>query len=120
MFRLYPGRGPVVQPHPSWPVACTATCYAAVSVGDAVVTGDYAAHGPHFLDWKSLAEKGCVSMAAVPMFSCNRPVAVLCLAADKVRLAAQAPMHQQCCSVVWQSCREYCQCPVRSASSCNA
>lgn len=83
VFRLYPGRGPVVQPHPSWPVACTATCYAAVSVGDAVVTGDYAAHGPHFLDWKSLAEKGCVSMAAVPMFSCNRPVAVLCLAADK-------------------------------------
>jgi GAF domain-containing protein len=91
VFRLYPGRGPVVQPHPSWPVACTATCYAAASVGDAVVTGDYAAQGPHFLDWKSLAEKGCVSMAAVPMFSCNRPVAVLCLASDKVSRAA--PCH---------------------------
>ncbi|KAF6257539.1 hypothetical protein COO60DRAFT_1523258 [Scenedesmus sp. NREL 46B-D3] len=61
VFRLYPGRGPVVQPHPSWPVACTATCYAA-----------------------GLAEKGCVSMAAVPMFSCNRPVAVLCLASDQL------------------------------------
>lgn len=55
-----------------------------------MVTGDYVAHGPHFLDWKSLAEKGCVSMAAVPMFSCNRPVAVLCMASDKVRVAASA------------------------------
>jgi hypothetical protein len=53
------------------------------------VTADYAVQGPHFLDWKSLAEKGCVSMAAVPMFSCNRPVAVVCLASDKVRIAAQ-------------------------------
>jgi hypothetical protein len=65
-------------------VACTATCYAALTVRDVVVTGDFSARGPHFLDWKALAERGCVSMAALPMFSCNRPVAVLCLASIKV------------------------------------
>lgn len=48
-----------------------------------LVTGDYAAQGPHFLDWKSLHEKGCVSMVAIPMFSCNVPVGVLCLASSK-------------------------------------
>lgn len=84
MFHLYPGRGPVVQAPPSWPVTCTATCYAAVTVQDVLTTGDYAADGPHFLDWKALAEQGSVSMAAVPMYSCNRPVAVLCLASTQV------------------------------------
>jgi hypothetical protein len=53
-------------------------------VQDVVTTGDYAAEGPHFLDWKALAEHGNVSMAAVPMHSCNKPVAVLCLASKQV------------------------------------
>jgi hypothetical protein len=53
-------------------------------VQDVVTTGDYAAEGPHFLDWKALAENGNVSMAAVPMHSCNKPVAVLCLASKQV------------------------------------
>jgi len=84
VFNLYAGRGPVVQAPPSWPVTCTATCYAAVSVQDVVTTGDYAAEGPHFLDWKALAEHGNTSMAAVPMYICNKPVAVLCLASKQV------------------------------------
>jgi hypothetical protein len=53
-------------------------------VQDVVTTGGYAAEGPHFLDWKALAEHGNVSMAAVPMHSCNKPVAVLCLASKQV------------------------------------
>jgi len=76
----------VVQAPPSWPVACTAACYAAVSLGSVLTTGHYAAHGPHFLDWKSLVERGCVSMAAVPMFKCNQPVAVLSLASNQARV----------------------------------
>eukprot|EP00879_Flechtneria_rotunda_P004894 GHRR01005168.1.p1 GENE.GHRR01005168.1~~GHRR01005168.1.p1 ORF type:complete len:432 (+),score=145.53 GHRR01005168.1:328-1623(+) len=80
VYNIYPGRGPVVQPPPSWPLTCTATCYAAICVSDVVLTGDYATQGPHFLDWKSLADKGFISMAAVPMSVCNQPVAVLCLA----------------------------------------
>jgi hypothetical protein len=55
-----------------------------VSLGNVLTTGDFTAYGPHFLDWKSLVEKGCVSMAAVPMFNCNRPVAVLNLASQQV------------------------------------
>ncbi|KAF8070963.1 mug157-like protein [Scenedesmus sp. PABB004] len=82
VFRLTGGRGAVVQEPPAWPVACTAACHAAVAAGGVVVTGDYAARGPHFLDWKSLAEQGAVSMAAVPMFARGRPVAVLCLASS--------------------------------------
>jgi hypothetical protein len=53
-------------------------------VQDVVTTGNYTAEGPHFLDWKALAEHGNVSMAAVPMYSCNKPVAVLCLASSEV------------------------------------
>lgn len=92
IFNLYPGRGPVVQAQPSWPVTCTATCYAAVTVQDVVTTGNYAAEGPHFLDWKALAEQGNVSMAAVPMHSCNKPVAVLCLASKQV-----------CDHIIWEA-----------------
>ena len=86
VFNLYAGRGPVVQAPPSWPVTCTATCYAATNVQDVLVTGSYATDGPHFLDWKALAEHGSVSMAAVPMYSCNKPVAVLCLASKQVSM----------------------------------
>lgn len=96
MFNLYASRGPVVQAPPTWPVACTATCYAAASARDVVVTADYAAKGPHFLDWKALAEQGCVSMAAVPLFSCNRPVAVLCLASTKVCVDSYTSGHSMC------------------------
>jgi hypothetical protein len=84
VFQLVPGRGPLVQPPPSWPLTCTASYHAAVVAAEAVVTGDFAARGPHFLDWKALAERGCVSMAAAPMFSCNQAVGVLCLASTEV------------------------------------
>lgn len=84
VYHLLENRGPAVQPAASWPVACTASCYAAVSARSVVATDNLAADGPHFLDWKYLAERGCVSMAAVPMFSSSRPVAVLTLASQKV------------------------------------
>lgn len=87
VFTLHKARGPIVQTPPSWPLSCTAAFHAALVAADLVTTGDYGAAGPHFLDWKALAEKGCVSMAATPMFSCKRPVAVLCLASDQVRIA---------------------------------
>lgn len=82
-----------MQAPPSWPVTCTATCYAAVTVQDVVTTGSYAADGPHFLDWKALAEHGNVSMAAVPMYSCNKPVAVLCLASKQVSFSLFVVVH---------------------------
>jgi len=85
VFSLHKTRGPLVQPPPAWPLPCTAAFHAAMEAADLVSTPDYAASGPHFLDWKALAEKGCVSMAAAPMFSCKKPVAVLCLASDQVR-----------------------------------
>eukprot|EP00878_Enallax_costatus_P017333 GHUV01018204.1.p1 GENE.GHUV01018204.1~~GHUV01018204.1.p1 ORF type:complete len:568 (+),score=175.64 GHUV01018204.1:651-2354(+) len=88
VYNLYPDRGAVVQPPPFWPVTCTASCYAAVSARCVVAAGDYTVNGPHFLDWKCLAERGCRSMAAVPMFSCSRPVAVLCLASDQANAFA--------------------------------
>lgn len=46
---------------------------------------DFEASGPHFVDWRALYEqKGCRSMVAAPLLVCGRPVAVLCLAGDKV------------------------------------
>jgi GAF domain-containing protein len=101
VFHLFPGRGPVVQVAPSWPVTCTATCYAAVTVQDVLITGNYAAEGPHFLDWKALAEQGAVSMAAVPMYSCNRPVAVLCLASKQVSRAVRGLLRRQSAAACW-------------------
>lgn len=88
VYNLSSDRGEIIQPPPLWPMACTASYYAAVSARRIVTTADYTVNGPHFFDFQCLAERGCRSMAAVPMSSCSQPVAVLCLASDQVRRQA--------------------------------
>lgn len=88
VFQLLPGRGPVVQPSPPWPVVCTSAHHAALAARDVLVVQRYGPQGPHFLDWKSLSERGCVSMAAVPLLTRGQPAAVLVLGSQQVRSAA--------------------------------
>ena len=39
--------------------------------------------GPHFVDWQALASSGARAMAAIPIYCCKTPVAVLNLASSQ-------------------------------------
>lgn len=100
VFHINKARGPIVQQPPSWPLSCTATFHAAAVAEDLVCSADYLKQGPHFLDWKALHEKGANSMVAMPMFSCNQPIAVLCLASSEPNAFANVELVRMLASVL--------------------
>lgn len=85
LFQVFPDAPPQLLQPCVWPLPCTAAYHAVAVAHDVVATrGDFAAHGPHFVDWCGWAEEGVCSMAAVPLNTCSRPAGVLSLGSSQV------------------------------------